>query len=113
MLYTPDETPIEDAAISALVNRLKIVRSLDLNKENMVVMGEDPRFVSQLNKLLAASPSLPFFSTCNDLSVYFEVDGSDQQDGKSGIRLAVFGAIRANKPLHKFLTSVLPTCASF
>ncbi len=106
LLYSPEETPVEDAAISALVSRLKIVRSLDLNKENMVVMGEDPRFVSQLNKLLSAKPSLPFFSTCNDLSVYFEVDGNGH-DGTSGIRLAVFGAIRANKPLHNFLTNVI------
>ena len=60
-LYNEVDTPVEEDAISALVSRLILTRSSDSQQGNKLVIGEDPRFVNQLNALLDASPNLPFF----------------------------------------------------
>lgn len=108
-LYNDVDTPEEEAAIAALVSRLIITRSSDSKQGNKLVVGEDQRFVSQLSSLLDASPLLPFFFSCNNTSVYFEVNSGDTLESSSGIRRLVFNAIRSSKPLCAFMTNVIST----
>jgi hypothetical protein len=69
-LFNPHDTPVEDAAIGSIVSRLRIVRGSTQSQNNRAVLAEDPRFVQQLVALLEAASGLPFFSTCNDTSLY-------------------------------------------
>lgn len=108
-LYNPFDTPEEDAAISDLVSRLRIVKgsnSSKLEPEKCLVVAEDPRFVAQLKKLLDSVASLPFFCNCNETSLFFDVD-KDTLEKNGNIRQLVFGSIRKQKSLHSFLVSVV------
>ena len=67
-LYNAWETPAEDAAISELCKRLRLVKS---SNEMKLVLGEDEKFVTQLRSLLDAA-HLPFFYVCDDLRLGFE-----------------------------------------
>eukprot|EP01033_Poteriospumella_lacustris_P005213 gene5213-3723_t len=73
-LYNPVDTPQEDAAVSAMLARLKLVRSHATNSAQLV-LAEDPLLVQQIKTLMDASAkALPFFYVLNDLYVSFEVD---------------------------------------
>lgn len=73
-LYNPVDMPFEDAAITKMLQRLKLVRTYATNAARLI-LGEDPQFVQQLKTLLDASAkALPFFYLVNDLCVSFEVD---------------------------------------
>ena len=106
-LYNPWEFPAEEAALSDMVARLRLVRGSSgsiFGAKLMLV--EDPRFVVQLKKLLDTSATLPFFYICNETNLYFEVDG-DLLAKEGSIKRLVFGSIRKQKNLHSFLVSVI------
>lgn len=108
-LFNPTETPDEDAAVSELVQRLRIIKGANAAKidtDKRLILAEDPRFVAQLKKLLDSVPSLPFFCNCNDTNLYFDTD-RDTLAAEGSIRRLVFGNIRLYKPLHAFLVSVI------
>ena len=103
--YNPWETPAEDAVITDLVSRLRLVRSKTSSGSSKLIMAEDPKFVSSLKILLDNSATLPFFSILNDLTLTFEVH-DEKLVGQSSIRSFVFSHIRSCKSLCTFLTSV-------
>ena len=108
-LFNPVETPDEDAAISELVQRLRIIKGTNaakLDADRRLILAEDPRFVAQLKRLLDSVPALPFFCNCNDTNLYFDTD-RDTLAAEGSIRHLVFGHIRRYKPLHTFLVSVI------
>lgn len=110
-LYTPLHTPLEDAAISGLVQRLRILSSpSSLSGHCSLILGEDPRFVAQLRALLDAA-GLPFFSLVTDLSLYFEVSAAAAR-ACGGAKKLVFGALRRYKPLNNFMV-LTPTPTLF
>jgi len=105
--YNPWDTPGEDTAISNVVGRLRIVRTASAKCPNQLIMAEDSKFVSQINALLDAATDLPFFCTCSDTSLYFEIDSKDLGQHGEGIKPLVFGSIRKSKSLHSYLTNVM------
>ena len=106
-VYTPQETPAEDQALSNIVSRLRIVRTAGTRNPNLLVLSEDPRFVAQLRSLLDAATDMPFFCTCSETTLYFEVDVNSLDTFGEGLKPMVFGAIRGNTPLHSFLTTTM------
>jgi hypothetical protein len=103
--YNPWDTPAEDAAVSDLVSRLRLVRSKTSSGSSYLILAEEPKFVASLNTLLNSSATLPFFSIINDLTLTFEVHDEKLLE-HSSIRSFVFGHIRNYKPLCSFLESV-------
>lgn len=103
--YNPWETPAEDAVITDLVSRLRLVRSKTSSGSSKLILAEEPKFVSSLKTLLDHSTSLPFFSILNDLTLTFEVH-DEKLVGQTSIRSFVFSHIRSCKSLCTFLTSV-------
>eukprot|EP01038_Epipyxis_sp_PR26KG_P009215 gene9215-12426_t len=106
-LYNPWDTPQEDAAITAIINRLRILRTRSSSK---FILAEDPKFVSQLKGMFTQNTAapLPFFAIINDLTMSFEVDEEHVRKNSDGsVRCLVFGALRNHKILHNFLISTL------
>ncbi|KAJ1416441.1 hypothetical protein B484DRAFT_401181, partial [Ochromonadaceae sp. CCMP2298] len=100
--YNPWDTPAEDAAVTGLVSRLKLVRST--GSASCLFIAEEPKFVASLKKLLDDSASLPFFCVANDTTMAFEVD--DLSLTSASIRSFVFSKIRNYKSLYNFLVNV-------
>lgn len=103
--YNPWETPAEDAVLTDLVSRLRIVRSKTSSGSSSLIVAEDPKFVGTLKALLDGSAALPFFSIINDLTLTFEVHDEKLLD-QSSIRSFVFSNVRKTKTLCNFLVSV-------
>ena len=102
-LYNPWDTPAEDAAISDLLSRLRLVR--DTVKKAELVLAEDAKFLQQFKTLLDGA-TLPFFSILDETTLRFEVDGSLVKP-TSFLRSVVFGALRSNKAVFAFITNVI------
>ena len=114
-VYTPLETPAEDLAIWNIITRLRIVRTASARAPNELFMAEDPRLVNQINLLMDAALDLPFFCTCSDISLYFEVDSEQLNQARNikngnigtGLKPLVFSAIRKSKALHSYLVNIM------
>lgn len=103
-LYNPWDTPIEDAAITEMISRIRLVRGF--STASTLVIAEDMKFVNQMKDLIDKAPDLPFFTVVNDLTLCFEVDDACLT-GSQHISQFVFGHIRKYKALHNFLTNVV------
>lgn len=107
LTYNPWETPVEDAAISEMVGRLRLVNSPV--GPSKLILAEDPKFVGQLKSLIANIGATPFFCLASDLVLYFELDSDALLGAADGqgttIEKVVFGTIRKIKPLYNFLTA--------
>lgn len=103
--YNPWETPAEDAVLSNLVSRLRLVRSKTSSGSSSLIVAEDPHFVNTLKALLDNSAALPFFSIINDLTLTFEVHDEKLLEHTS-IRSFVFSNVRNAKTLCNFLVGV-------
>ena len=102
-LYNPWDTPAEDAAISDLLSRLRLVRGTA--KKSCLVLAEDAKFLQQFKTLLEGA-ALPFFSILDETTLRFEVD-SNLMTPTTSLRSVVFGALRSNKAVYAFITNVI------
>jgi len=103
-VYTPTETPHEDAAMQSIVNRLRFVKTPENLKSSQLIIAEDKKLVDTLQSILD-SANLPYFFTLNDLCLNFEVDAATAQ-AKGGVKKVVFSLLRSKKELAKILCSI-------
>lgn len=103
-VYTPMETPYEDAAMQSVINRLRFVKTTEKMSSSQLLLAEDKKLIDTLQNLFD-SANLPFFFTLNDLCLCFEVDAASAQT-KGGVKRVVFPFLRTKKDLSKFLCTI-------
>jgi Ca2+-binding EF-hand superfamily protein len=101
--YNPWDTPYEDAAISGVITRLRLIRGE--NTKSKLIISEEEKFVQQIKTILDNSVELPFFCSVNETVLRFDVEAAVITD--QSICRYIFGNIRKQKPLYSFLVRVM------
>jgi hypothetical protein len=104
--FNPWNTPIEDKCISDFIERLNVVRTSPTS--SYLHIGEDPKFVNVLRKILQDSSALPIFCSVNNLVMTFEVDENNlitSDNREVSLRAFIFNKIRHYKKLYSFIVN--------
>ena len=104
--FNPWNTPIEDKCISDFIERLNVIRTSPTS--SYLHVGEDPKFVNVLRKILQDSSALPIFCSVNNLVMTFEVDENNlitSDNREISLRAFIFNKIRHYKKLYNFIVN--------
>jgi len=104
--FNPWNTPLEDKCISDFIERLNVIRTSPTS--SYLHVGEDPKFVNVLRKILQDSSALPIFCSVNNLVMTFEVDENNlitNDNREVSLRAFIFNKIRHYKKLYNFIVN--------